>query len=76
MSIVRVVWHDAFADTNSWIDPEGIDDEPCVTESVGFLLADAKKGHIAIAQSKNSEESVDSVLFIPVEMVRSILLVS
>lgn len=68
-SIVRVTWHDAFADTRSWIEVSEIDQEPCVTVSVGFLIPEAKKGHVTIAQSFNSEETIDSVLFIPQAMI-------
>jgi len=67
--IVRISWHDAFALNSSWMVISDIDDEPCLVESVGFLLADAKKGHVVISQSWNSEEGIDSVLAIPVAMV-------
>lgn len=68
-AIVRVTWHDAFADTRSWIEVDEIDNEPCVTVSVGFLIPEAKAGHITLAQSLNSEDTIDSVLFIPQAMI-------
>lgn len=67
--MVRVTWFDAFAETSSWIEIDDIDDEPCEVMSVGFLLADAKKDHVVIAQSINDNDSIDSVLCIPVAMV-------
>ena len=68
--LVLVTWHDAFAITDTWIEVEDIDDEPCVTLSVGWLLPDAKKDHVVICQSTNSEDTIDSVLAIPVAMVK------
>jgi hypothetical protein len=68
--LVLVIWHDAFAITDTWIEVEDIDDEPCVTHSVGWLLPDAKKDHVVICQSTNSEDTIDSVLAIPVAMVK------
>lgn len=67
--MVRVTWLDAFAQTDSWIEIDEIDDEPCEVVSVGFLLADAKKDHVVIAQSINANDAIDSVLCIPVAMV-------
>ena len=76
MSPVLVVWHDAFADTSSWMEVADIDDEPCVVNSVGFLIPDAKQGHVVIAMSNNSHDYIDSVLAIPVGMVQQITLLS
>lgn len=75
-SIVRIVWNDAFADTSSWIDVDSIDDKPCEVISVGHLIPDAKKDHVVLAQSVNVEESIDSVLMIPVAMIVSTELLS
>lgn len=69
--LVLITWHDAFAITNTWIEVSDIDDEPCVTHSVGWLLADAKKDHVVICQSINAEDTIDSVLAIPVAMVKN-----
>lgn len=69
LPIVRLTWLDAFAETSSWMDIDEIDDEPCQVVSVGFLLADAKKDHVVIAQSINDNDSIDSVLCVPVAMV-------
>ena len=76
MSPVEVTWLDAFSDTNSWISKEDITNEACETKSVGYLIPDAKEGHVVIAQSFNSFELIDSVLSIPVAMVSNIRVMS
>lgn len=76
MTPVLVEWLDAFADTQSWMEITEIDDEPCVVFSVGFLIADVKKGHVTIAQSRNSNEHVDSLLHVPVGMVKNVTLLN
>jgi hypothetical protein len=72
MKIVRVTWHDAFADVSGWCSVLEIDDAPCIVTSVGFLCEDAKPDHVTIAQSWNDHEHVDSVLHVPVAMVKSL----
>ncbi len=69
---VEVVWHDAFAITDTWMDTEDIDDLPCEVTSIGYLIPDKKPNHVVLAQSHNTHESVDSVLAIPVRMVQNI----
>lgn len=79
---VVIEWDDAYSETTSWISLSDIGEEPCGTISVGILLPDAKPDHVVIAQSMNNlsaeetERSYDSVLCIPVGMVRSMRLVS
>lgn len=68
---VEIIWHDAHADTTSWIELEDIGNDPCVVISVGHLLPSAKKDHVVICQSYNSEDQLDCVLCVPVGMVRS-----
>jgi hypothetical protein len=70
-SFVEVVWHDAHADTNTWIDITEINCDPCVVVSVGILLPETKPNHIVLAQSQNSFDQLDCVLAIPVAMVKS-----
>ena len=68
--IVRVWWRDAHAATETWTDPAEIDDEPCIVLSVGFLLTEAKPGHVVLAQSQIVDYGdVDHVLAIPTAMV-------
>jgi hypothetical protein len=66
-----VVWHDAHAET-SWTEFDAIDQEPCVVETCGWLLPEAKKGHVVVAQSITNEDGLDNVLCIPVGMVVSV----
>jgi hypothetical protein len=70
-TFVEVIWHDAHADTNTWIDISEIGCDPCVVVSVGILLPDTKPNHIVLAQSQNSFDQLDCVLAIPVAMVQS-----
>ena len=73
-SRVLVVWHDAHAiNEGSWCDENDIDADPCVVESVGWLLADKKQGHVVIAQSITNDGSLDAVLAIPVGMVQKVV---
>ena len=74
-TVVLVVWHDAHSVADTWIDVADIDVEPAVVESVGFLLPDAKPKHIVLAQSLTGDEC-DHILAVPVEMVRSIKVLS
>lgn len=73
-SRVLVVWHDAHAfNEGHWCDETDIDDEPCIVQSVGWLLADKKQGHVVIAQSITNDGSLDAVLAIPVGMVQKVV---
>lgn len=67
-----VTWHDAHAYKDRWMGVEGIDSEPCVVRSTGWLMEDAKPGHVVLAQSTNSDGELDGLLCIPVAMVVSI----
>ena len=73
-SAVRVVWHDAHSESGGgWISRDEIDREPCVVETVGWLVPDAKPEHLVIAQSRiAADDSLDSVLCVPVGMVRAV----
>ena len=71
LTYVEIIWHDAHALTDSWIELDDIDDEPCVVISVGQLLPSAKKDHVVICQSSNTEDQLDCVLCVPVGMVKS-----
>ena len=70
-TLIHVTWHDAHAVSGSaWMELSDIEhDDPCVVESVGWLLAETKKGHLVVAQSYNSEGSYDHIIAIPVAMV-------
>jgi hypothetical protein len=52
---------------------DAIDREPCVVETVGWLLPDAKPEHLVIAQSRiASDDSFDGILSVPVGMVQAV----
>lgn len=76
MTFVEVVWHDAFAFRDAWVEESEIDAEPMVVRSVGWLLPEKKPDHVTIAQSVNSDEILDGLLFIPCAMVKEIRVVS
>ena len=62
-----------YAATDTWCAIEEIDDEPCVVESLGYLLHEAKPDHLLIAQSIIADhDEVDGVLAIPTAMVKRI----
>jgi len=66
---VLVVWNDAHAE-HTWTSLEELGSEPYVVETVGWLIPDAKSDHVVIAQSIGCDDGMDSVLSIPVGMVR------
>lgn len=72
MKAVKVVWHDAHDQSETWIDPSDIDSEPYAVTSVGFLIPDRKPAHVVIAQSASADGSLDNVLAIPLGMVQTI----
>lgn len=82
ITLVMVTWHDAHAANEAWTTVAELDPEPCVVLSVGILVPEGKPGHLVIAQSAHSYEdgieegSVDSLLCVPVEMVRQITVLS
>lgn len=74
-SRVVVIWHDAHSLGDGWCEIEDISDSPVIVESLGWLLPDRKQGHLVLAQSMTNDLSIDSVLCIPVEMVKQILII-
>ena len=69
---VVMTWHDAHAVCDGgWCELDDITDEPCVVETIGWLLADVMKGHVVVVQSITNDDRLDSVLSVPVGMVRS-----
>lgn len=72
--MVLVVWHDAHSEeTAGWLDPSEIDRAPCVVQTVGWLLTDAKPEHIVVAQSVIiGSGEVDGVVCVPVGMVQRV----
>jgi hypothetical protein len=70
-TFVEIIWHDAHADTTTWIEKDEISENPCVVVSCGILLPEAKPDHIVLSQSMNSYDQLDCVLSVPVGMVQS-----
>jgi len=72
MELVLVIWHDAHSVGETWMALEEIDAEPCVVQTVGFLIPDGKPDHVVVAQSYNTHDGYDSVLAVPVAMVKQL----
>jgi len=73
---VLVIWHDAYARVNNeWLDKTSLDDEPCVVQTVGWLLASGPKSkHLTVYQSGSREDNdVDNVIKIPRGMVQKVI---
>ena len=69
---VCVTWHDAHAEENAWGDLDDIDQEPCVIQTIGFLIADAKPGHVVITHSLAADGDCYGIFCIPLGMVQSL----
>lgn len=68
-----VTWHDAHAVSETWTDVDELDVDPCEVVSIGWLLPDAKPGHVVIAQSLIAANNhVDHCVAVPTGMVRRI----
>lgn len=48
MRPVRVVWHDAHTVAPEWTELDSLDASPCECETVGFLVPNAKPGHVVV----------------------------
>lgn len=76
--LVLVEWHDAHGGTETWthLDDLKQDRDPYVVYSAGFLLeegSDGKPGHVSITQSWSFDDSLDSVLHVPIAMVQRVV---
>lgn len=75
-TMVLVTWTDAHTATETWTCVDDIGSEPCIVHSCGFLLPvddGGKPNHVTIFQSETDTGTVDSVLCIPVGMVRDVV---
>lgn len=72
---VVVLWHDAHAMRDQWMDVEDIDDEPLEVRSAGFLIPNIKDNHVVLTQSENDADGIDGVLAIPCAMVQTMRVV-
>lgn len=75
-SFVEVVWHDAHAYRERWLEPEDIDREPLVVCTAGYLIPEAKPDHVTIVQSVNGEGSLDGIISVPCSMVQEVRVIS
>lgn len=69
-TLVLVVWHDAHSN-EGWSHLSDVEAAPYDVHTVGFLVPNAKPGHLVIAQSIGPDDAVDCVIQIPVGMVVS-----
>jgi len=70
-----VVWHDAHADGDAWIAEEDVDPDPAVVVSLGFILDQAKPGHLTLAQS-HVHGHWGTLLHVPLSMVREVAIIT
>lgn len=71
--MVLLIWDDAHSEAEGWLLPSELNEQPRKIYTVGWLLADAKAGHVVVAQSYDDDSAhVDSVLCVPVAMVVSL----
>lgn len=77
MKPVLVIWHDAHMGNSTWEHLRDMEDDgPYVVRSMGYLIPvknGGKKKHISVAQSWSEADCVDSVLHIPVAMVKQVI---
>ena len=71
--LVKVIWHDAHANTTGWTHVEELDTDPAICISVGFWMpTDTKPDHVSLCQSTGPDGTVDHMLCIPTAMVKRI----
>jgi hypothetical protein len=69
---VLIEWIDAHADANGWCDRDDLDTEPRVITTVGIVLRNVKPQHLTVCLSVD-EEKVDSVISIPLAVVKRVV---
>jgi hypothetical protein len=67
-TLAIVTWHDAHAESE-WQDITTLDQQPYEVKTVGWIIPNAKPGHVVVVQSISTDDSCDGVLCIPVGMV-------
>jgi hypothetical protein len=74
VKLVLVCWKDAHVPPGSWMHLDELkDDGTYDVNTIGFLLEPAqggKKNHVSICQSWGQDDYVDSILHIPIKMVK------
>jgi hypothetical protein len=74
-TIVMVTWHDAHSIGDTWM-AMPVDTEPCIVQSIGWLMPEAKPDYLVIAQSYTNEEMYDHLVAIPVGMIKETKLIT
>ena len=69
---VLVIWLDAHAASDGWMTAEEMDKEPCRVSTLGWLIPDAKEGHVTIAQTVAPDGDCYHLFCVPVGMVESL----
>lgn len=79
-TLAIVTWDDTFSDAHGWTSIDDLEQEPAVVHSVGWIIPTSDGGcpdHVTLYQSRIEDtDQVDSVLHIPVGMVRNVKLVT
>lgn len=75
-SFVEVVWHDAHAYRERWLEMDDVDAEPLPVNTAGYLIPEAKPDHVTVVQSVNGEDSLDGIICIPCSMVKEVRVIS
>lgn len=74
MRAVEVRWIDTHSASTSWCAPRDIENQQFFVSSIGYLVENAKVGHIVIAQSWiEDSDLLDSYLAIPHETVVAVI---
>jgi len=74
-SIIMVTWHDAHSIGDTWM-AMPVESEPCIVQSIGWLIPDAKPDYVVLAQSYTNEDMYDHLLAIPVGMIKDTKLIT
>jgi len=77
-SLAIITWHDCHGDSDGWLTLGELEQEPAIVHSVGWLVPTQEGGcpdHVTLYQSRiEGTEQIDSVVHIPVGMVKNVKL--
>lgn len=68
-SAYRIVWRDAFSESDEWHDEESIDSGEYLVETIGYLVNSSRKNYYTIAGSVTQDDHFCSIINIPKDMV-------
>lgn len=72
---VIITWLDAHAASDGWMAASEMDKEPCRVTTLGYLIPDAKDGHVTVAQTVAPDGECYHLFCVPVGMVESVVIV-